>query len=126
MVHECAHEFLHWGNDRATLTRENKEIDADATAYIVLNHYGVGTGAESLNYIRLITKDKSVIMSRLKPSMNASNDIIAAIDKQKGLEYDMQKAKQAQTNWYGRAKFSHYSEPEQKGEGRGSLRMANR
>lgn len=119
LVHEAAHEFLHWGKDRSEHSREQKEIDADATAYIVLNHYGVGTGAESLNYIRLITKNKTVIMSRLKPILAASNAIIAAIEKQKGVEYDMQKSKQAKTNWYSKIKIAHYSEPEQKGEGRG-------
>jgi hypothetical protein len=116
LVHEAAHELLHWGSDRNQLSGGEKEIDADATAYIVLNHYGVGTGAESLNYIALITKDKNVIMKRLQPVLDASNSIIAAIDRQKGKEYDQ--AKQAK-NWYGRFKIAHYSEPESKGEGYG-------
>ena len=55
-------------------------------------------------------------MSRLKPILDASNSIIAAIDRQKGKEYDQ--AKQANT-WYKRFKFAHYSEPEGKGEGYG-------
>ena len=117
MIHEAAHEILHWGQDRPEHTRGDKEIDADATAYIVLNHYGVGTGAESLNYISLITQDKKVIMNRLKPILTASNAIISSIDKQKGIEYDM--SKNAKTNWYSKFKIAHYSEPEQKGEGRG-------
>ena len=119
LVHEAAHELLHWGADRSQHSKADKEIDADATAYIVMNHYGVGTGAESLNYISMITKDKSVIMQRLKPILNASNAIIAAIEKQKGMEYDQSKNRQACKNWYKKLVKAHYSEPEQKGEGRG-------
>jgi len=119
LVHEAAHELLHWGTDRPEHSKADKEIDADATAYIVLNHYGVGTGAESLNYISMITKDKSIVMKRLEPILYASNAIIAAIEKQKGDEYDAANSKQAKTNWYHKFKIAHYSEPEQKGEGTG-------
>ena len=119
LVHEAAHEILHWGDNRSQLSKEDKEIDADATAYIVLNHYGVGTGAESLNYISMITKDKKVVMARLKPILHASNTIIAAIERQKSMEYDQSQNRQACQSWYKRFKTAHYSEPEQKGEGRG-------
>lgn len=119
LVHEAAHEILHWGQDRGGLSHKQKEIDADATAYVVLNHYGVGTGAESLNYISLLTKNKNDVMDRLQPVLKASNAIIAAIEKQKGIEYDDANPKQAKTNWYGRFKLAHYSEPEGKGEGYG-------
>ena len=106
LVHEAAHEILHWEKDRKETTSAQREIDADATAYIVLNHYGVGTGKESLNYISMITKDKSVVMKRLEPVLKASNAIISAIEKQKGMEYDAAKPKQAASNWYQKFKFA--------------------
>lgn len=117
LVHEAAHEILHWGSDRIELTHAQKEVDADATAYIVLNHFGVGTGEESRNYIALKTGDKDFIKSRFQPVLHASRTIISAIDKQKSKEYDQMK--KSQINWYKKFKKAHYSEPEQKGEGYG-------
>ena len=38
LIHELAHELLHWNPEtRPNLTREQKELEAEATAYVVAN-----------------------------------------------------------------------------------------
>ena len=38
LIHELAHELLHWNLEtRPKLTREQKELEAEATAYVVAN-----------------------------------------------------------------------------------------
>ncbi len=41
LVHELAHELLHDKEDRIKLSSEIKEMEAEAVAFIVMDHYGV-------------------------------------------------------------------------------------
>lgn len=41
LVHEMAHSVLHWGDNRSSLTKEQKELEAEATSFAVLTHYGI-------------------------------------------------------------------------------------
>lgn len=40
MLHEWSHELLHKGETK-TLARERKEAQAEATAYVVSQHFGL-------------------------------------------------------------------------------------
>ena len=84
-VHECAHEILHWNTietkqrDEAS-SRQEKEIDAETVAYIVLQHYGFET-VDTPNYLAL-WKVKGEDIRRRRDNINkAVKIIIKGIDQ---------------------------------------------
>jgi len=85
LVHEMAHELLHW--DQITKKRptdmqegkKDKEIDAETTAYIVLKHYGFDT-EDSPNYLALWKADAESIKMRRDNIHKAVKEIINGID----------------------------------------------
>src|ERR1700720_2052406 len=44
LAHELAHELLHWNGEEKG-TKQQRELDAEATAYVVLNHFGMQSGS---------------------------------------------------------------------------------
>lgn len=44
LAHELAHELLHWGQEERG-TKQQRELEAEATAYVILNHYGMTSGS---------------------------------------------------------------------------------
>jgi hypothetical protein len=79
-VHEVAHELLHWKDKDKTSTRQEKEkeIDAETTAYIVLNHFGFET-KDTSNYLALWRAKGDDIRARRKNIQQASKEIINGI-----------------------------------------------
>ena len=77
LIHELAHEKLHDFQKRVELTKEIKEMEADAVAYVVLNHYGIENTSDK--YLALYKKDYD-----LKNSLNriakVSTEITQALD----------------------------------------------
>ncbi|NPV81770.1 MAG: ImmA/IrrE family metallo-endopeptidase [Firmicutes bacterium] len=51
ITHELAHELLHRGPEGAGLTREQKEIEAEAVAFVVCSHFKIESS--SANYLAL-------------------------------------------------------------------------
>ena len=51
IIHELAHEFLHKGGDRKTISRQQRELEAEATAFVVCSHFNIETSA--VNYLSL-------------------------------------------------------------------------
>jgi hypothetical protein len=78
LVHEVAHEILHWKNKDVKTTSQEKEIDAETTAFIVLNHFGFET-KDTSNYLALWRAKGDDIRARRKHIQQASKDIIMAI-----------------------------------------------
>jgi hypothetical protein len=91
LVHELAHEILHWEDrDKLTATQQEREIDAESSAYIVLNHYGFET-ADTPNYIALWKGTGEGVKARREDITKAVKTIIQGIDKQissRPMEYD--------------------------------------
>lgn len=88
MVHEIAHEVLHWENGKGKNVRSQmgkqdgrmaKEIDAESTAYIVLQHYGFET-ADTPNYLALWQAKESDIQARRQNISESVRLIIKGID----------------------------------------------
>lgn len=77
-VHEVAHEILHWKNKDVTSTSQEKEIDAETTAYIVLNHFGFET-KDTSNYLALWRAKGDDVRARRKNIQQASKEIINGI-----------------------------------------------
>ncbi len=60
LIHELAHELLHWNPEtRPKLTREQKELEAEATAYVVAQALGIPE-TNSEKYLALYQKSCSL------------------------------------------------------------------
>jgi len=84
MVHECAHEVLHWTKERKKgdvipETRQEREIDAETTAYVVLQHYGFDT-KDTPNYLALWKAKGEDIKQRRDSISKAVSTIVKGID----------------------------------------------
>lgn len=78
-VHEVAHEILHWKDREGKLySRQQKEIDAETTAYIVLKHFGFET-QDTSNYLALWRATGEDIRARRRNIQKAAMEIINGI-----------------------------------------------
>lgn len=78
-VHEVAHELLHWKDEEGkNSTRQEKEIDAEATAYIVLKHFGFET-KDTSNYLALWRATGESVKARRRNIQKAAMEIINGI-----------------------------------------------
>lgn len=86
LAHEMAHEILHRQDDQKTPikeSRQNKEIDAETTAYIVLKHYGYDS-KDAPNYLALWKGTGDLVRARRNNISKAVKIIIDGIDKEMG------------------------------------------
>lgn len=96
LVHETAHEVLHWlemqSNKRSELatqsSRKEKEIDAEATAFVVCQHFGFET-KDAPNYLALWQAKGEDIKSRKQNIHKAAKMLIQGI-QQKVTETDIE------------------------------------
>ena len=83
--HELAHELMHGQKEREMLSKKVKELEADATAYIVCRHYGLET--KSPAYLALYRTEEVDIRLSLDRIVGTASKIIegiaARIPKQK-------------------------------------------
>jgi hypothetical protein len=83
LVHECAHEVLHFKTleDKKLEmgTRQEAEIDAETTAYIVLKHYGFET-VDTPNYLALWKAKGEDVKKRRDNIRKSVSTIINGID----------------------------------------------
>ena len=78
LIHEIAHELLHKGEN--TFTKQEREIQAEGTAYVVTKHFGMEN--KSFNYLALYDADYKKIMDNLKSVAVASKEIIEFLEKE--------------------------------------------
>jgi hypothetical protein len=71
LAHEIAHELLHRGERRTLTTKEVRETEAEAVAYVVNASIGLQTGTASADYIQRGT-EMPVLRQRL-PLESSSN-----------------------------------------------------
>jgi antirestriction protein ArdC len=64
-AHELAHELLHRGERRIETTRQIRELEAEAVAYVVGQACGVETHQASWDYIRLYGGDEKLLAQSL-------------------------------------------------------------
>ena len=74
LVHEIAHELLHHPSE---LSKQQKEIQAEGTAYVVCKHFGLET--KSFTYLALHEVDAPQIMDNLEAIAKASKEVIEFI-----------------------------------------------
>lgn len=78
LVHELAHEILHWKERDKTSNRKEKEIDAEPSAAIVLNHFGFQT-KDTDNYLALFGATGDDVRARRNNLHKAAKEIINGI-----------------------------------------------
>ena len=77
LVHELAHENLHWNETKEDHVVE--ETEADATAYVVCTHYGIN--CDTSDYLLLHHSDPTILLQRLERIRRTASKIITAIEK---------------------------------------------
>ena len=79
LLHELAHELLHHSAEGQSISREDKELEAESVAYVVSSHFGL-TGLASPNYLALWDADESKILGRMDRIRAAATVITQAIE----------------------------------------------
>ena len=80
LFHEIAHELIHTKEIRATGDKQTQEIQAEATAHVLAEYYGIETHANK--YLALYDADANKIMENLKTVSSTVKTLITYIDAQ--------------------------------------------
>jgi hypothetical protein len=79
LAHELAHEYLHWqSNRRDDMTREQRELEAEATSFAVLAHFGVEQPSD--RYLASWDATAESITASLHIIRDAVHHILGAMD----------------------------------------------
>ena len=78
LVHEHAHELLHRTDDRPA-SRDTRELEAEAVAFVVAGAVGLDTADASRNYIHLYRGDRDALAGSLDRIQCAASVILAAV-----------------------------------------------
>ena len=82
LVHEYAHELLHWSAGKEDKTV--RETEADATAFIVCRHFGVE--CDTADCLLLHDSTSRVLLDRLETIRRTGARIIEALEREQGAE----------------------------------------
>jgi len=77
LIHEIAHELTHYSEEGKKFTKEEKEIQAEATAYVISKALMFENKAPS--YLALYTADKNKILKNFEVISDASRKILGVI-----------------------------------------------
>lgn len=81
LTHEIAHEWLHKGEKRAETTKQSRELEAEAVAFVVSQGIGLDAGTASSDYIQLYQGSKESLAASLDAIRSASAMILKALFK---------------------------------------------
>lgn len=76
LVHEFAHEKLHWKEEK--MERRIRETEADATAFVVCRHFGIKS--DTSDYLLIYDSSPKILLERLENIRQTAADIIEAIE----------------------------------------------
>ena len=79
LAHELAHELLHRGDRRSATSRQIRETEAEATAFVVCHAIGLETGSAASDYIQLWNGDAQVLTESLAYIRQAASQMLAAL-----------------------------------------------
>ena len=80
LVHEIAHEMLHRGDRRTLTTKQVRETEAEAVAFVVCRSIGLQNGTASQDYIQLWQGDANLLRESLEVVQHTSAVILGAIN----------------------------------------------
>ena len=78
LAHEFAHELLHRSGDRPE-SRDTRELEAEAVAFVVGEAVGLNTSDASRDYIHLYRGDREALASSLDRIQRATSVILTAV-----------------------------------------------
>jgi uncharacterized protein DUF955 len=79
LVHEYAHELLHRADDRPA-SRDTRELEAEAVAFVVGGAVGLNTSDASRDYIHLYRGDREALAGSLDRIQRAASVILATVN----------------------------------------------
>jgi hypothetical protein len=79
LVHEIAHEMLHRGERRTMTTKQVRETEAEAVAFVVCQSLGLQNGSASQDYIQLWHGDANLLRESLEAVQQAATAILGAL-----------------------------------------------
>src|SRR6266496_6106482 len=79
LVHEIAHEMLHRGNRRTLTTKQVRETEAEAVAFVVCKAVGLQNGTSSQDYIQLWHGDANLLRESLEAVQQTAAVILGAV-----------------------------------------------
>ena len=79
LVHEIAHEMLHRGERRAVTTKQVRETEAEAVAFVVCQSVGLQSGTASQDYIQLWHGDANLLRESLEAVQQTAAVILGGI-----------------------------------------------
>lgn len=80
LVHEYAHELLHRSSDRPE-SRETRELEAEAVAFVVGQAAGLDVGDTSRDYIHLYRGDSTALAQSLDRIQRTASLILRSLEK---------------------------------------------
>lgn len=87
LAHELAHELLHQGklkSEAKTKTREQRELEAEATSYAILSHFGIEQRSDL--YLASWSATAEALTDSLQTIREAVHIILAAMEPQEEAE----------------------------------------
>jgi hypothetical protein len=79
LVHDYAHELLHRADDRPA-SRDTRELEAEAVAFVVGGAVGLNTSDASRDYIHLYRGEREALSDTLDRIQRAASVILAAVN----------------------------------------------
>jgi hypothetical protein len=79
LVHEVGHEMLHRGERRTLTTKQVRETEAEAVAFVVCQSVGLRNGTASQDYIQLWHGDANLLRESLEAVQQTATVILGAI-----------------------------------------------
>lgn len=79
LVHEIAHELLHQGDQKGLKPKVVRELEAEATAFVVCQAIGLEEDSAGADYIHLYQGDAQLLMASLSSIQKASSQILKGI-----------------------------------------------
>jgi hypothetical protein len=79
LVHELAHEMLHRSERRTLTTKQVRETEAEAVAFVVCQSLGLETGSASADYIQLWNGSAKLLQESLEVVQRTAAVILSGI-----------------------------------------------
>ena len=76
MVHELAHEMLHWNDERDNVTKSMRETEAEAVAYVVCRGIGLECSTRASDYIQIWNGDDKLLLRSLDRIRNVASEVL--------------------------------------------------
>jgi hypothetical protein len=79
LAHEYAHELLHRADDRPA-SRDTRELEAEAVAFVVGEAVGLEVGQSTKDYIQLYRGDRDALAQSLDRIQRAASVVLGALE----------------------------------------------